>query len=356
MPNIPKLSFQPGNYAAEWFWGERSVAGEFSADPLRPPEIGIFGDVEEQDWSQGVGLPRDYEYERVAGRTRSGHDIVLTEVHISIWAPGRSLGSARHAVVGLGVGNVPGDAYSRIRFQMTDLDRLFGIGPIKSVSWPAESTPHLHGHFGMDANPDADHHWEEDEDHGLTADCTYDIRFSLSNTHRHEVVFAPVVSLASRTPLTVDEWVDRWVTPMLRLASLATRKAQTLSAAVEDERIPRLPCPKNPPIEKGKRKAVRFLTETEIAKLAGAIGLRYEAMIYVAAYGGLRLGELAALRLDDVDWERRTIRVDEALSDVAGHLSFEGPRVHPGLSDRPHGRCGPGPPSAPHPRYGEGHE
>lgn len=227
--NVPKLSFEPGNHAAVWVLGKRSIAGEFSADPLRPPEIGLFGDVEEKDWSQGVGLPEDHEYERVVGTTRSGHDVVLTDAHISIWSPGRSLGSARHAVVGLGVARVPGHAYSRIRFQMTELDLLFGVAPIKSVSWPGGSAPHLHGQFCVEVNPAADLRWEEDREHGLSVDCTYDIRFSVGNTHRHEVTFAPVISLASRTPLTVDEWVDRWVMPMLRLASLATRKPQRLS-------------------------------------------------------------------------------------------------------------------------------
>jgi integrase len=135
----------------------------------------------------------------------------------------------------------------------------------------------------------------------------------------------------------VETWVAGLAEPGVRRRGEGTLAPATIdqiyqvfrkvmAAAVEDERIPRLPCPKNPPIEKGKRKAVRFLTEAEIAKLAGAIGPRYEAMIYVAAYGGLRLGELAALRLDDVDWDRKTIRVDEALSDVGGHLSFEDPK------------------------------
>lgn len=43
-------------------------------------------------------------------------------------------------------------------------------------------------------------------------------------------------------------------------------------------------------------------------------------------YGGFRIGELAALRLDDVDWERSTIRVDEAVTDVNGHLEYEEPK------------------------------
>lgn len=100
-----------------------------------------------------------------------------------------------------------------------------------------------------------------------------------------------------------------------------------MQAAFEEERIPRLPLPKHPPIGRKKRKLVRFLTEAEVAHLALTIDPRYEALILVAAYGGFRVGELAALRLDDVDWTLCTIRVDEAVTDVDGHLEFEDPKT-----------------------------
>jgi integrase len=58
-------------------------------------------------------------------------------------------------------------------------------------------------------------------------------------------------------------------------------------------------------------------------------------MIYVAAYGGFRLGELCALRLDDIDWDRATIRVDEGITDVDGHLAFEDPKTERGFRTVP---------------------
>ena len=50
-------------------------------------------------------------------------------------------------------------------------------------------------------------------------------------------------------------------------------------------------------------------------------------MIYVGAYGGFRIGELCALRVDDIDWDRGHIRVDEGLTDVDGHVTFEDPKT-----------------------------
>ena len=108
-----------------------------------------------------------------------------------------------------------------------------------------------------------------------------------------------------------------------------------IKAAYDDDRIPKLPCPEHPPIGRKKRKPVRFLDEMEVAHLASCIDPLYESTIYVASYGGFRIGELLALRLNDVDWSRGTIRVDEGLTDVAGDLAFEDPKTERGFRSVP---------------------
>jgi integrase len=46
-----------------------------------------------------------------------------------------------------------------------------------------------------------------------------------------------------------------------------------------------------------------------------------------AAHTGLRFGELAALKVSRLDMLRRTIRVEETLSEVSGHLAFGPPQT-----------------------------
>ncbi|HEX5879710.1 MAG TPA: hypothetical protein VF468_15555 [Actinomycetota bacterium] len=48
------------------------------------------------------------------------------------------------------------------------------------------------------------------------------------------------------------------------------------------------------PLPKVEREEMRFLTPAEVATLADAIRPRYRALVLVGAYGGLRIGELAA--------------------------------------------------------------
>jgi integrase len=56
------------------------------------------------------------------------------------------------------------------------------------------------------------------------------------------------------------------------------------------------------------------LTVAQVLALADAIGPRYRAMVLVQAGLGLRVGELLALRVQDVDFLRRTVRVEDQIN------------------------------------------
>jgi integrase len=73
------------------------------------------------------------------------------------------------------------------------------------------------------------------------------------------------------------------------------------------------------------------LTVTQVYALADAVGLRYRALILLAAFTSLRWAELAALRPDDIDLDARTVRVTRQLHyHGAGH-SFGPPKSRAGV-------------------------
>lgn len=72
-----------------------------------------------------------------------------------------------------------------------------------------------------------------------------------------------------------------------------------LRVAVDRSKLPTNPCDQVEPPRIGHRE-MRFLTIPEVEALANAISDRYRAWVLVAAYGGLRWGEMLALRPQDI--------------------------------------------------------
>lgn len=71
----------------------------------------------------------------------------------------------------------------------------------------------------------------------------------------------------------------------------------------------------------------RFLTHDEAWRIAETINPRFRAMVLVAVFGGLRFGELCALRRMHVVPERNTIAVRQTAVDVKGTVQFGPPKT-----------------------------
>jgi integrase len=71
----------------------------------------------------------------------------------------------------------------------------------------------------------------------------------------------------------------------------------------------------------------RFLTHDEAWTLAESINERFRALVLVAVFGGLRAGEISALRRSSINVERNQITVKETLVDVNGVASFGPPKT-----------------------------
>lgn len=102
-----------------------------------------------------------------------------------------------------------------------------------------------------------------------------------------------------------------------------------MAAAVDAGRIASSPC-ERVPLPRIEREEMRFLTTPEVDRLAEAIKPRYRALVLVAAYGGLRIGELAGLRRGRVDVLRNRIDVAEIVVEVGGRLVYGAPKTRAG--------------------------
>lgn len=122
--------------------------------------------------------------------------------------------------------------------------------------------------------------------------------------------------LASVDPMDIRRWIAGLEARGYAAATIGKAYqivSRAFRVAVTDGVISRSPCRevKLPKIETPER---RFLSPAEVEDLADTIDARHRTLVLTGAYTGLRFGEMAALRTDDLDPLRRTLRVDEQLS------------------------------------------
>lgn len=75
---------------------------------------------------------------------------------------------------------------------------------------------------------------------------------------------------------------------------------------------------------------MKFLDARQVETLAGAIEPRYRALVLVGAYCGLRIGELVALRWENVDLLGRSIKVIEQADPDRGRGAVKPPKTTAG--------------------------
>ena len=147
----------------------------------------------------------------------------------------------------------------------------------------------------LDENPRVGRRWAET--------CRRNMRL-----HLGELLDLPISQIRPPT-------VRAWYAKQRRLGKSPSGTAQSyrfirsvLNVAVADEAIPANPC-KIPGA--GNLKAAERPTATpeQVAALIEAITPRYRAAVVLAAWCGLRRGEVCALRVTDVNLEEGTVRV-----------------------------------------------
>jgi integrase len=130
--------------------------------------------------------------------------------------------------------------------------------------------------------------------------------------------------------------IRRWLAGMrgTKLSKNTVAKAYRLlshvmTTAADEGLIGRSPC-----VIKGAGTEhlpeMQFATVDQVAEVADAVGPRYRALVLLAAFGGLRWGELGGLRRRRVDLLHRTVTVAEILTEVNGRLDIGPPKTEAG--------------------------
>jgi integrase len=146
---------------------------------------------------------------------------------------------------------------------------------------------------------------------------------------------APHLATVTVGELTLAR-VRRWRTKLLDSGTgpVATAKAYrflraVMNTAVDDGLIKRNPCRiRGAGSENSPERPV--LSVAQVYALADAVGLRYRALILLAAFSSLRWGELVALRPEDIDLDACTVRVTRQLNKPGAAPVFGPPKSRAG--------------------------
>lgn len=135
--------------------------------------------------------------------------------------------------------------------------------------------------------------------------------------------------LAAVTYAEVQSWVaelaGRGAAPR-SIAKIHGIFRQMLGWAVKDGRLARNPAEGVPTPRPGLA-THRYLDHSEVAMLAKECG-RYGPMVRLLAHTGLRWGEVAAIRVREVDLTRRRINIVASVTEVNGRLVWGTPKTH----------------------------
>jgi integrase len=121
-------------------------------------------------------------------------------------------------------------------------------------------------------------------------------------------------------------------TPTLRAHCYSLLRS-ILATAVHDELISANPCHIRGAGNSKRVHKVTTLTLDELAALADAMPERYQPMTLLAAWCGLRFGELTELRRKDIDLTKGVIHVRRAVTRVAGKFVVGSPKSDAGIRD-----------------------
>jgi integrase len=141
------------------------------------------------------------------------------------------------------------------------------------------------------------------------------------------------LGLGALTPQTIRTWRQRLLdggTPEPQAVKAYSLLRAILNTAVkEDELIRQNPC-RIPGYDRYHTPERPVATVGQVLALAERMPIRFSALVIVAAFSGLRWGELAALRRCDVDLAAGTVRVPRKLAALRTGLEIGPPKSEAG--------------------------
>lgn len=213
-----------GTYAGDFTLPDgRKAHGVLELQVDAPPSLGVKPETATPVGPEGRSFPQESAADVVIGSLHTNEAVVLGDAHVSEWFPNQFLVSSRWGLVGLSVDTVPECSWTKMRAGFSGMETILG-NAIKSTSWPpdAETDPQTYGasieresRFISRSGP-------------VEVTASYDNTVKAFDPFEFRLTSFPAVTFEADSPLTVDEWIDGWLNPMLGLLTLATGEQESV--------------------------------------------------------------------------------------------------------------------------------
>lgn len=212
-----RLPFEPGEYPGVLDLPDGAAQSAFQFRPNRPPTFEVYEDhAEPMAW-----LPKQaVHHQRLIGRLRTNHDLVLGDAYLEEWSVGQHSGSARWALVGLEVARHL--VWQRLRVHISGLEALLHR-PVNEHYWPSDGRSDRQTYSAVLAPyPVAE---------SIHGGVRVHPHFNTSSTidpYEHRVTTYAATTFHADQPLDVDSWLQEWAQPLATLVSIATGRREQL--------------------------------------------------------------------------------------------------------------------------------
>lgn len=234
-----KPVIEPGEYTVTWEFPANDgtvsrVQGEVELAADAPPRGSAFGEIPHEheiqpDGSRRSSWPQMYDVPVVTGTLLSGMTVTLIDVRINLWISERAIIDARAAIVGMIVEELRQPlTVASARVQIEGLDAISATAPLEKFSTPHKNDAgEMEMKWSVEAREPRDHEWN---DHEVTLKHHWVVSHTFPEGYFFRISTSPAVSITPKSGVQFDELFEKWIEPLRRIVSLATRRQDKITA------------------------------------------------------------------------------------------------------------------------------
>lgn len=226
-----KLSFAPDDYLATWQLptakgGTFEAHGALTVEAGKAPRgtaHGNFDDALEQ-YAPGVtGFPQYVDVPVITGSLSNGANVMLVNARVTYWMSDHAMIHAGAAIVTFADVSTEQALFKQFEIQVEGLDAIAGVPPIKSTKFPKG----IAGTWAAELDPkDFRQEWNDTD---ATVGMTYFGSFRSFDPYTFSMGFSPVAWCKLDQPVPLGKLLDDWVSPLRRVVSIATGRAEEIT-------------------------------------------------------------------------------------------------------------------------------